>query len=77
MAAKKSSEQKKAARAPGEAQSPSGESVVAEVQHETSGEGALEQRIAERAYQLYVDRGGEEGHAVDDWLQAEREVRDT
>ena len=26
-----------------------------------------------RAYQIYVERGGTDGHDVDDWLQAERE----
>jgi hypothetical protein len=32
------------------------------------------QRIAERAYRLYLDRGAEDGHALEDWLQAEQEV---
>ncbi|PYR68514.1 MAG: DUF2934 domain-containing protein [Acidobacteria bacterium] len=32
--------------------------------------------IARRAYQLFEDRGGEHGHDWDDWLQAERELRD-
>lgn len=31
--------------------------------------------IARRAYELYQERGGEHGHDVDDWLQAERELR--
>lgn len=31
--------------------------------------------IARRAYELYVERGAEHGHDVDDWLQAERELR--
>jgi hypothetical protein len=31
--------------------------------------------IARRAYELYLARGGEHGHDVDDWLQAERELR--
>lgn len=31
-------------------------------------------RIAQRAYELYVQRGCQEGHAVEDWLEAEREV---
>ena len=31
-------------------------------------------RIAERAYELYEQRGREDGHALDDWLQAEREL---
>ena len=32
------------------------------------------ERIQERAHQLYMDRGQEPGHELDDWLQAEREV---
>ena len=30
--------------------------------------------IARRAYGLYLARGGQEGHDVEDWLQAEREI---
>jgi H+-transporting ATPase len=33
-------------------------------------------QIAERAYELYERRGRGEGRAVQDWLQAEREVRE-
>jgi hypothetical protein len=36
--------------------------------------GLLHKRIAERAYQLYEARGHNEGYALDDWLQAEKEV---
>jgi succinate dehydrogenase flavin-adding protein (antitoxin of CptAB toxin-antitoxin module) len=32
--------------------------------------------IARRAYELYEQRGGVHGHDLDDWLQAERELRD-
>ena len=31
-------------------------------------------RIAQRAYELYQARGGEDGRAMDDWLDAEREL---
>ena len=31
--------------------------------------------VARRAYDLYLGRGGEHGHDVDDWLQAERELQ--
>lgn len=34
----------------------------------------LHVRIAERAYELYLRRGRRDGYAVDDWLQAERDV---
>jgi hypothetical protein len=32
------------------------------------------QRIAARAYELYLARGGEPGRAMDDWLAAEGEL---
>jgi hypothetical protein len=32
-------------------------------------------RIAMRAYELYEQRGRQDGHALEDWLQAEREIR--
>lgn len=32
-------------------------------------------QIQERAYQLYVNCGQEPGHELDDWLQAEREIK--
>lgn len=32
-------------------------------------------RIAARAYELYLARGGADGLAMDDWLAAERELR--
>ena len=31
--------------------------------------------IARRAYALYLARGAQEGHDLEDWLQAERELR--
>jgi hypothetical protein len=31
-------------------------------------------RIARRAHEIYERRGGEHGKAVEDWLQAEREI---
>ena len=31
--------------------------------------------VARRAYDLYLARGREHGHDVDDWLQAERELQ--
>jgi hypothetical protein len=34
-----------------------------------------EQEIARRAYELYLSRGREDGGDLDDWLQAERELR--
>jgi hypothetical protein len=41
-----------------------------------SASAVTEAAIARRAFELYCDRGREEGHDVDDWLTAERELRD-
>jgi Protein of unknown function (DUF2934) len=38
--------------------------------------GVMEGDIARRAFELYFDRGRGDGHDVDDWLNAERELRD-
>ena len=35
----------------------------------------IENRIRDRAYQLYEQRGKVDGFALDDWSQAEAEVR--
>lgn len=42
------------------------ESLASEPTHED---------IARRAYQLFEDRGGDHGHDWEDWLRAERELR--
>ena len=33
-----------------------------------------EEQVRARAYQLYLERGGQHGHDADDWLQAEYEL---
>jgi hypothetical protein len=33
------------------------------------------QQIRQRAYELYERRGRTDGHDLDDWLQAEREIK--
>ena len=35
---------------------------------------SLEQQIRERAYELYEERGREDGHDLEDWLRAESEI---
>ncbi len=35
---------------------------------------AREQEVRRRAYELYLERGEEPGHDLQDWLQAEREL---
>jgi len=37
----------------------------------------IEQQIQQRAYELYEQRGRTDGHELDDWLQAEREIKGT
>jgi hypothetical protein len=37
----------------------------------------IEQQIQQRAYELYDQRGRTDGHDLDDWLQAEREIKGT
>jgi hypothetical protein len=34
----------------------------------------MEARIRERAHEIYLERGGEDGSEMDDWLQAELEL---
>jgi hypothetical protein len=34
-----------------------------------------EERVRRRAYELYVLRGNQSGSELDDWLQAEEEIR--
>jgi hypothetical protein len=37
----------------------------------------LEQRIRERAHEIYLQRGGQDGSDLEDWLQAEEEILGT
>lgn len=34
------------------------------------------EQVRRRAYELYQLRGSDDGHALDDWLQAEAELRE-
>jgi len=34
-----------------------------------------DEEIAARAFELYCERGAEDGHDLDDWLRAEMELR--
>jgi hypothetical protein len=35
---------------------------------------SLREQIEARAHEIYLSRGAEPGHELDDWLQAEREI---
>ena len=34
----------------------------------------LGSRLADRAYELYIQRAQEDGHDIEDWLEAERQI---
>ena len=36
---------------------------------------SLEERIRQRAYELYIQRSCQSGSELDDWLEAEAEIR--
>lgn len=42
---------------------------------ESLGSVDVSELIAARAHEIFQSRGGEHGHDLDDWLQAEQEVR--
>lgn len=44
------------------------------VVHDWLPEPMLEHEVRLRAYYLFIRRGKREGHALDDWLKAEREI---
>jgi len=37
---------------------------------------SLEEQIARRAHELWLQRSGEHGHDMADWFQAEREINE-
>lgn len=38
--------------------------------------GPAPEEVERRAYDIYLARGGTDGHAQEDWLQAEQELRE-
>jgi DUF2934 family protein len=38
-------------------------------------EGNLQEKIRQRAYELYEERGHHDGHHEEDWAQAEEQIR--
>jgi Protein of unknown function (DUF2934) len=43
-------------------------------ENQAAGRLPLEERVRQRAYELYVQRGNASGSEFDDWIQAEEEV---
>jgi hypothetical protein len=37
----------------------------------------VDQQIRERAYEIYLARGGQDGDEVSDWLAAKRELKES
>ncbi|HWP84362.1 MAG TPA: DUF2934 domain-containing protein [Terriglobia bacterium] len=44
------------------------------MQQDTRADEEIRKRVAIRAYEIYLDRGGQHGRDIDDWLQAEAEL---
>lgn len=53
----------------------SSEASPLDTSNATTPDPSQESQIQARAYHLYLQRGMEDGHALDDWLQAEQEIR--
>jgi hypothetical protein len=47
-----------------------------QMRKETTSSVDVDQRIRQRAFQLFELRGRQDGHDFDDWLQAEAEILD-
>jgi hypothetical protein len=50
------------------------EAIQAETGEIPVGSSAVDEEIRLRAYEIYLERGGQLGRELDDWLQAEREL---
>ncbi len=51
------------------------EAVPQELAKESPRREVTDEQIRQRAYEIYLDRGAAPGFELDDWLQAERELR--
>lgn len=49
--------------------------VVSEKHIQSHNSSPTPEEIRERAYLIYLARGGADGRELDDWLQAERELK--
>jgi len=50
-------------------------STQPETREISAGNLASDEDIRRRAYEIYLERGEQSDHDLDDWLQAERELR--
>ena len=37
----------------------------------------MQEQIEKRAYELYIERGGQDGHDLENWLDAERQLTES
>jgi len=54
---------------------PQATSTQAETGEASAGNSARDEEIRRRAYAIYLERGQQPGRELDDWLQAERELK--
>lgn len=52
----------------------SGQSIAQIQQRDRLLPAASEQEIRRRAYEIYLERGAQPGHELEDWLRAENEL---
>jgi hypothetical protein len=53
---------------------PQATSTQLETGEVSAGNSARTEEIRRRAYEIYLERGKQSGHDVDDWLEAEQEL---
>ena len=58
-----------------ESTEPQATSTKAETEEVSEWNSACEEEIRRRAYEIYLERGEQPGRDLDDWLQAERELK--
>ena len=54
---------------------PQATSTQAEAGEVSAGHSACDEEIRRRAYEIHLERGEQPGRDLDDWLQAERELK--
>ena len=52
-----------------------GQRAQLHIQHSLTKREPTHVQIANRAFEIYVSRGAEPGHDIDDWFEAERQLR--
>ena len=54
---------------------PQATSTRAQAGEVAAGSAGRDEEIRRRAYEIYLERGEQPGHELDDWLQAEHELK--